>query len=82
MVIPGHNRGNSQVSVNKTIGPTLVFFCTQIEQQEMTAQRLGRKMVHMKNSSKENTSKMSRGGKINIYFCLIIEAKHILMLFE
>ena len=25
MVIPGHNLGNSQVSVNRTIGPTLVF---------------------------------------------------------
>ena len=48
----------------------------------MTAQRLGRKMVHMKNSSKKNISKKRRGGKINIYFCLIIVAKHILMLFE
>ena len=26
MVIPGHNLGNSQVSVNMTIGPTLVIF--------------------------------------------------------
>ena len=26
MVIPGHNLGNSQVSVNRTIGPTLVRF--------------------------------------------------------
>ena len=26
MVIPGHNLGNSQVSVNRTIGPTLVYF--------------------------------------------------------
>ena len=26
VVIPGHNLGNSQVSVNRTIGPTLVFF--------------------------------------------------------
>ena len=25
MVIPGHNLGNSQVSVNRTIGPTLVM---------------------------------------------------------
>ena len=25
MVIPGHNLGNSQVSVNRTIGPTPVF---------------------------------------------------------
>ena len=25
MVIPGHNLGNSQVSVNRTIGPTLVL---------------------------------------------------------
>ena len=24
VVIPGHNMGNSQVSVNRTIGPTLV----------------------------------------------------------
>ena len=24
MVIPGHNLGNNQVSVNRTIGPTLV----------------------------------------------------------
>ena len=24
VVIPGHNLGNSQVSVNRTIGPTLV----------------------------------------------------------
>ena len=26
MVIPGHNLGNSQVSVNRTIGPILVSF--------------------------------------------------------
>ena len=26
VVIPGHNLGNSQVSVNRTIGPTLVLF--------------------------------------------------------
>ena len=26
MVIPGHNLGNSQVSVNRTIGPTLVSY--------------------------------------------------------
>ena len=26
VVIPGHNLGNSQVSVNRTIGPTLVSF--------------------------------------------------------
>ena len=25
MVIPGHNLGNSQVSINRTIGPTLVL---------------------------------------------------------
>ena len=25
VVIPGHNLGNSQVSVNRTIGPTLVM---------------------------------------------------------
>ena len=25
VVIPGHNLGNSQVSVYRTIGPTLVF---------------------------------------------------------
>ena len=27
VVIPGHNLGNSQVSVYRTIGPTLVFPC-------------------------------------------------------
>ena len=49
-----------------TDGIDISYFCTQIqiEQQEMTAQRLGRKMVHMKNSSKKNTSKMSHGGEI------------------
>ena len=26
VVIPGHNLGNGQVSVNRTIGPTLVLF--------------------------------------------------------
>ena len=26
VVIPGHNLGNSQASVNRTIGPTLGFF--------------------------------------------------------
>ena len=26
VVIPGHNLGNSQVSVNRTIGPTLVYY--------------------------------------------------------
>ena len=30
VVIPGHNLGNSQVSVNRTIGPTLVQFCQYI----------------------------------------------------
>ena len=31
VVIPGHNLGNSQVSVNRTIGPTLVRvnFCAR-----------------------------------------------------
>ena len=58
------------------------YFCTQIDKQEMTEQRLGRKMVHMKNSSMKNTSKTSHQGKINIYFCLIIDAKHIIILFE
>ena len=53
------------------------YNCTQTGND---AQRLGRKMVHMKNSSKKKYLKsMSRGGKINIYVCLIIEAKHILM---
>ena len=28
MVIPGHKLGNSQVSVNRTIGPTLVLYMT------------------------------------------------------
>ena len=28
MVIHGHNLGNSQVRVNRTIGPTLVYYCT------------------------------------------------------
>ena len=31
MVIPGHNLGNSQVSVNRTIGPTLVKFMNAVE---------------------------------------------------
>ena len=30
MVVPGHNLGNSQVSVNRTIGPTLVFICVEL----------------------------------------------------
>ena len=30
MVIPGHTLGNSQVSVNRTIGPTLVTWTRQI----------------------------------------------------
>ena len=30
VVIPGHNLGNSQVSVNRTIGPTLVTFFKRI----------------------------------------------------
>ena len=30
VVIPGHNLGNSQVSVNRTIGPTLVFYLSCI----------------------------------------------------
>ena len=29
VVIPGHNLGNSQVSVNRTIGPTLVLIFAQ-----------------------------------------------------
>ena len=32
MVIPGHNLGNSQVSVNRTIGPTLVYISIDIGQ--------------------------------------------------
>ena len=31
VVIPGHNLGNSQVSVNRTIGPTLVFIIESLE---------------------------------------------------
>ena len=31
MVIPGHNLGNTQVSVNRTIGPTLVIFFRDLE---------------------------------------------------
>ena len=30
VVIPGHNLGNSQVSVNRTIGPTLVSLVVEI----------------------------------------------------
>ena len=30
MVIPGHNLVNSQVSVNRTIGPTLVLFAVYL----------------------------------------------------
>ena len=30
VVIPGHNLGNSQVSVYRTIGPTLVFYFTSL----------------------------------------------------
>ena len=30
MVIPGHTLGNSQVSVNRTIGPTLVALVTSL----------------------------------------------------
>ena len=46
------------------------YFCMQIqiEPQEVTAQRLGRKIVHMKNSSKKNTPKTSRRGKIKHLF--------------
>ena len=33
VVIPGHKLGNSQVSVNRTIGPTLVF--NFVEKEEM-----------------------------------------------
>ena len=29
VVIPGHNLGNSQVSVSRTIGPTLVKKCLE-----------------------------------------------------
>ena len=31
VVIPRHNLGNSQVSVNRTIGPTLGFFFMAFE---------------------------------------------------
>ena len=31
VVIPGHNLGNTQVSVNRTIGPTLVIFFRDLE---------------------------------------------------
>ena len=51
-----------------------------IEPQEVTGQCTGKKIVHMKNSSKKNTPKRVAEGKK--YFCLIMEAKHILMLFE
>ena len=35
VVIPGHNLGNSQVSVNRTIGPTLVLLSADIFQNEL-----------------------------------------------
>ena len=34
VVIPGHNLGNSQVSVNRTIGPTLVILYLTLFPQE------------------------------------------------
>ena len=44
VVIPGHNLGNSQVSVYRTIGPTLVFILTGIKNEKtksvITASRL------------------------------------------
>ena len=39
VVIPGHNLGNSQVSVNRTIGPTLVF--------SFPKSRFSHEVVHM-----------------------------------
>ena len=33
VVIPGHNLGNSQVSVNRTIGPTLVELHSILDSQ-------------------------------------------------
>ena len=53
------------------------YFCMQIqiEPQEVTAQRLGRKIVHMKNSSKKNTPKTSRRGKIKHLFLLKHQSK-------
>ena len=41
MVIPGHNLGNSQVSVNKTIDPTLVqYFCLKLCEVKSLASHL------------------------------------------
>ena len=40
MVIPGHNLGNSQVSVNRTIGPTLVCLCETFLNDEFSNEEL------------------------------------------
>ena len=37
VVVPGHNLGNSQVSVNRTIGPTLVIISICLEDRNVFA---------------------------------------------
>ena len=41
VVIPGHNLGNSQVSVNRTIGPTLVYLILVIVEETHYAIKAG-----------------------------------------
>ena len=47
VVIPEHNLGNSQVSVNRTIGPTLVF--------ELALKMLGKIVSHLAHSTNESS---------------------------
>ena len=56
-----NNSVDDSVTANVDISYKIDF-----ESQEVTTQRLGRKIVHMKSSSKKNTPKTSHQGKINI----------------
>ena len=49
VVIPGHNLGNSQVSVKRTIGPTLVYIYSHNILQDYWSFRL--KIAAAKNNS-------------------------------
>ena len=60
VVIPGHNLGNSQLSVNRTIGPTLVYITFNIKKTSNTSKTYKRTcpidkdgQVHAAHSSEE-----------------------------
>ena len=67
VVIPGHNLGNSQVSVNRTIGPTLVYsYFSQLNTHSRIQEIVN--YSEMKNSRNKGHTKISESTVVNYQY--------------